>query len=146
MTRGTPHQGHPADLALKNDNSIAKHACHLPSDIFGGPGFPVQVEARVKVLSLSMRFAYNGMRRQTRRLPQNLKRRAKTIIPEGHASIKISVLIRKPSKAAPAHPAPLGRLFWQSRGGLPAPCPLEPQVRKLIKFDAPLPHVFTLLV
>ena len=56
MTRGRPREGHPSDLALKNDNSIAKNACHLPSDIFGGPGFPVQVEARVKVLSLSIQF------------------------------------------------------------------------------------------
>ena len=59
------------------------------------------------------------------------------MIPEGHASIRISFLQRKPSKAAPADPAPLGRLFWQSRGGLPGPCPLEPQVHKFIKCDAP---------
>ena len=62
MTRGHPCEGHPADLALKNDNSIAKVACHFPSDIFGGLGFPVQVKARVRVLSLSMRFA-NAKRR-----------------------------------------------------------------------------------
>jgi hypothetical protein len=67
MTRGRPRKGHPSDLALENDNSIAKNACHLPSDIFGGPGFPVQVEARVKVLSLSMRFAYAKHRFLTQR-------------------------------------------------------------------------------
>ena len=66
MTRGRPREGHPADLALKNDNSIVKLACRLPSNIFGGLGFPVQVEARVKVLSLSMCFAYAKHRFLTR--------------------------------------------------------------------------------
>ncbi len=141
MTRGRPRKGHPSDLALKNDNSIAKNACHLPSNIFGGPGFPVQVEARVKVLSLSMRFAYAKHRSLTQR-----DEKTNATFAKNKTSIIISFLQRKPSKAAPADAFPLGRLFWQSRGGLPGPCPLEPQVRKFIKFDAPLPHFLTLLV
>ena len=58
MTKGRPSEGHPPDLALKNNNSIAKIACNLPPNIFGGPGFPMQVQARIKVLSLDVCFAY----------------------------------------------------------------------------------------
>ena len=58
MTKGRPSEGHPPDLALKNNNSIAKTACNLPPNIFGGPGFPMQVQARIKVLSLDVCFAY----------------------------------------------------------------------------------------
>jgi hypothetical protein len=58
MTKGRPSEGHPPDLALENNNSIAKIACNLPPNIFGGPGFPMQVQARIKVLSLDVCFAY----------------------------------------------------------------------------------------
>ena len=47
-------------MSLKEtpSNNMAKIACNLPPNIFGGPGFPMQVQARVKVLSLDVCFAY----------------------------------------------------------------------------------------
>ena len=57
MTKGRPGEGHPPDLALKTGNSIATIACNLPPNMFGGPGFPMQVQARIKVLSLDVCFA-----------------------------------------------------------------------------------------
>ena len=58
MTKGRPGQGHQQDLASKKGSSVTKTACHLPPNIFGGPGFPMQVQARIKVLSLDVCFAY----------------------------------------------------------------------------------------